>query len=44
MDQVMRNQVSIRFKAKTTILKVKANFKKGQRDLMCRACKNSVET
>jgi len=44
MIKLTRNQVSTMFKARTRMLKIKANYKKGQKDLMCRACKTTIET
>ncbi len=39
MDKLKRNKVSTLFKARTRMLKAMAHFKKGQRNLRCRACR-----
>ena len=44
MKILTRNQVSIIFKARTRMLKIKNNFKKGNQNLKCRACNTAEET
>ena len=44
MNELNRKQVSLIFKARTRMLKIKANFKNGNTDLKCRACKTDLET
>ena len=39
MEELTRNQVSIIFKARTRMLKVKSNYKNGNTNLLCRLCK-----
>ena len=44
MDELNRKQVSYVFKARTRMIKVRGNFKNGNSDLTCRACKKDLET
>ena len=44
MDQLTRKQVSLIFKARTRMLKIKGNYKNGNPNLTCRACKREEET
>ena len=44
MSKLTRNQVSMIFQGQTRMLKVKMNYKKGQKDLSCRICKKTEET
>ena len=44
MNKLTRNQASTIFRARTRMLKVKANFKKGHTNLECRMCGNKEET
>ena len=44
MDKLTRNQASIIFKARTRMLKMKANYKNGNTNLTCRACGQTEET
>ena len=43
-EELTRNQVSIIFKARTRMLKVKSNYKNGNTNLLCRLCKKEEET
>ena len=44
LDKLPRNKASIIFIARTRMLKVRANYKNGNKDLSCRACKETTET
>ena len=44
MNKLTRKQVSLVFKTRTRMMKVKGNYKNGYPDLICRACKNAEET
>ena len=44
MNKLTRNQASTIFKARTRMLKVKANYKNGNKDINCRACGKYEET
>ena len=44
MNKLTRNQTSIIFKARTRMLKMKANYKNGNSNLTCRACGKAEET
>ena len=44
ISRLTRNQVSIIFKARTRMLKVKSNYKNGYKDLKCRICGNEEES
>ena len=44
MNKMTRKQASIVFKARTRMTKVKGNYKNGNPDQKCRACKVSNET
>ena len=44
MNELTRKQVSLIFKARTRMIKVKGNYKNGNANLMCRACKTESET
>ena len=44
MNELNRKQVSLIFKARTRMIKVKGNYKTGNTDLTCRACKIDPET
>ena len=44
MNVLTRKQASTIFKARTRMLKVKANYKNGHTDLMCSKCKKEPET
>ena len=44
MNKLTRNQASTIFKARTRMLKVKANYKNGNKDLKCRTCGKQEET
>ena len=44
MNELNRKQVSLIFKARTRMLKIKANYKNGNTDQKCRACKIAIET
>ena len=44
MEELTRDQVSINFKARTRMLKVKSNYKNGNTNLLCRLCKKDEET
>ncbi len=44
VNKLIRNQVSLVFQARTRMIKVKENYKKGQRNLICRVCRTQVET
>ena len=44
MSKLTRNQASTIFRARTRMLKVKANYKNGHTDLKCRMCGNQQKT
>ena len=44
MNELTRKQCSIIFKARTRMIKVKANYRNGHQNLKCRMCKNEEET
>ena len=44
MNELTRNQVSTIFKARTRMIKVKGNYKNGNKTLECRICKKAEET
>ena len=44
MKRLNRNDTSIIFRTRARMLKVKANYKKGNQSLMCKACKVEEET
>ena len=44
LSKLTRNQVSTIFKARTRMLKVKSNYKNGNKNLNCRLCGTSEET
>ncbi len=44
MNKLTGNQVSLVFQARTRMIKVKENYKKGQRNLICRVWRTEVET
>ena len=44
IEQLTRNQVSTIFKARTRMLKTKANYKNGNSSLICRLCRKEEET
>ena len=44
MNKLTRNQASTIFKARTRMLKVKANYKNGNTNMKCRLCEKSDET
>ena len=43
-QKLSRNQVSTIFKARTRMLKVRSNYKNGNKEHKCRLCKNQEET
>ena len=44
MRELTRKQTSIIFKARTRMTKVKNNYRNGQTNIKCRACKTEDET
>ena len=44
MNELNRKQVSLVFKARTRMIKIRGNYKNGNSDLTCRACKIHMET
>ena len=44
MNKLTRNQASTIFKTRTRMLKVKSNYKNGNKDLTCRMCGKHEET
>ena len=44
MQELTRNQVSTIFKTRARMIKVKANYKNGNENLVCRLCKKEQET
>ena len=44
LSKLTRNQASTIFKARTRMLKVKSNYKNGNKNLNCRLCGTSEET
>ena len=44
LNKLTRNKASTIFKARTRMLKIRANYKNGNKDLTCRACKETDET
>ena len=44
MNKLTRNQASTIFKARTRMLKVKANYKNGNTNMKCRLCEKNEET
>ena len=44
MHKLTRKQASTIFKARTRMMKVKGNYRKGYSEHMCRACKSEEET
>ena len=44
MNRLTRSQVSVIFKTRARMIKVKGNYINGSTDLTCRACKSTTET
>ena len=44
IDKLSRIEASAIFRTKTRMLFIKDNYRNGQQELQCRACKNKVET
>ena len=44
MNEMTRKQVSVIFKARTRMMKIKGNYKNGNKNQTCRACKQEPET
>ena len=44
IDKLSRIEASAIFRTKTRMLLIKDNYRNGQQELQCRACKNQIET